>query len=199
MKLYYSPGACSLAPHIVLEEAGLAYEAEKVDLRAKTTESGANYLEINPRGAVPALGLAAGVLTQNAAILQYIGDASDVAAFKPAYGSIARARLQEALGICGDVHTAMGGFFNPALDEAGRAGVAANAARRFGQLEAALPADGYFLGEFTQADAYVFVLAGWAPMVKFDLSAYPKVQALVALVGARPAVQAALKAEGLLG
>lgn len=199
MKLYYAPGACSLAPHIILEEAGLPYDSEAVDLATKRTASGADYLDINPRGAVPALGLAEGVLTQNAAILQYIGDASEVAAFKPAAGSIARARLQEALGICGDVHAAMGAFFSPALDDAGRAGVTANVARRFGQLEAALPAEGYFLGAFTQADAYVFVMAGWAPMVQFDLSAYPKVQALAALVGGRPAVQAALKAEGLLG
>lgn len=200
MKLYYSPGACSLASHIILEETGLPYEVELVDLRAKVTASGANFLDLNPRGAVPALGLGDdGVLTQGAAILQFVGDASDVAAFKPAYGSLARARLQEALGLCGDAHSAMGAFFTPGLDDNGRAGVTANTARRFAQLEAALPAEGYMLGEFTQADAYIFVMAGWGPIVKFDMSAYPKIQALVALVAARPAVQRVLKAEGLLG
>src|SRR5690606_23664885 len=107
MKLFYSPGACSLASHIVLHEIGAPFEIEKVDLRAKTTESGTDFLTINPRGAVPALEVEPGlVITQGPAILQFIGDRSEIAAFKPAAGSVERARLQEALGFIGDVHKA---------------------------------------------------------------------------------------------
>jgi glutathione S-transferase len=110
-----------LAPHIVLSEAGFSYDLEVVDLKEKKTASGADYLKINPRGAVPAIEVEPGVvITQNAAILQYIGDHSDVAAFKPAYGTIERARLQEALGFCGDLHTAFGGLFAPNLTEEAR-------------------------------------------------------------------------------
>ncbi len=114
MKLYYKAGACSLAPHIILSEAGLPYELEAVDIKAKKTADGEDYFAINPRGAVPALEVKPGtVITQNAAILQYIGDHSDVAAFKPAYGTIERARLQEALGFCSDLHAAFSGLFAP--------------------------------------------------------------------------------------
>lgn len=199
MKLYIKPGACSLVAHILLEEIGLPYETEIVDLAQGQTASGVDYKTINPRGAVPAIELEAGVvLTQNPAILQHLGELSEVAAFKPAAGSLARARLQEALGFCGDLHGAMGAFFAPGLDEAGRTRATQAAHRRFGQLEALLPESGFWLGDYTQADAYVFVVAGWTRFVGLDLSGYPKVQALVAQVAARPATQAALKAEGLI-
>lgn len=201
MKLYYKPGACSLAPHIVLSEAGFSYDLETVDLKEKKTASGADYLEINPRGAVPAIEVEPGlVITQNAAILQYIGDHSDVAAFKPAYGTIERARLQEALGFCGDLHVAFGGLFAPDLSDDAKLKVIASINRRMGQLEAIL-ADGraYWLGtDFTQADAYAAVVIGWGLVMKVDLSAYPKSLALRERVMARPAVQKALKEEGLI-
>ena len=201
MKLYYKPGACSLAPHIVLSEAGFAYDLEVVDLKEKKTASGADYLKINPRGAVPAIEIESGVVvTQNAAILQYIGDHSDVAAFKPAYGTIERARLQEALGFCGDLHVAFGGLFAPNPTEEARATVIASVNRRMGQLEAILE-DGraYWLGaEFTQADAYASVVLGWGLVMKVDLTAYPKALALRERVMSRPAVQKALKEEGLI-
>ncbi|SUB13522.1 Glutathione S-transferase [Brucella intermedia] len=133
MKLYYKAGACSLAPHIILSEAGLPYELEAVDIKAKKTADGEDYFAINPRGAVPALEVKPGtVITQNAAILQYIGDHSDVAAFKPAYGTIERARLQEALGFCSDLHAAFSGLFAPTLTEEAKAGVIANINRRLG-------------------------------------------------------------------
>lgn len=164
MKLFYKPGACSLAAHIVLNEAHFTYDLEAVDLKAKTTASGADYLKINPRGAVPAIEVEPGVvITQNAAVLQYIGDHSDVAAFKPAYGTIERARLQEALGFCGDLHVAFGGLFAPNSTDEAKASVIASINRRMGQLEAMLDEDrAYWIGaDFTQADAYASVIIGW--------------------------------------
>ncbi|RYE07687.1 MAG: glutathione S-transferase [Hyphomicrobiales bacterium] len=198
MKLYYSPGACSLASHIVLHEIGAPFEVEKVDLRAKTTASGANYFELNPRGAVPALEVEPGtVITQGPAILQYIGDHADVPAFKPAIGTVARARLQEALGFIGDVHKAFGGLFKPNMSDADKATVVGEINRRVGQLEAMLPEDSpYMLGEFTQADAYAFTVIGWGRQI-LDFATFPRLGALMAAVGARPATQAALRAEGL--
>jgi glutathione S-transferase len=200
MKLYYAPGACSLASHIVLEEIGATYERETVDLRAKKTASGADYLAINPRGAVPALDIGEGqTLTQGPAILQYLGDLSDIAAFKPANGTIARARLQEALGFIGDLQKAFGGLFTPNLDADARAAVVAEIVRRIGQLEAMMADNGSVLGEYTQADAYAFTVMSWGRGIdSIDFAAYPKISALLAAVGARPATQAAQKAEGLI-
>jgi glutathione S-transferase len=199
MKLFFSPGACSLASHIILEEIGKPYETEQVDLRAKKTASGDDYLAINPRGAVPALELAPGtVLTQGAAILQHLGEQSGVPAFKPESGSIGRARLQEALGFIGDLHKAFGGLFKPNLTEEDKAGVVAEITRRMTQLEAMLPADGAFmLGEYSQADAYAFTVLSWNRGL-VDTASFPRINAMVAAVAARPATQAALKAEGLL-
>jgi Glutathione S-transferase len=197
MKLFYSPGACSLASHIVLHEIGAPFEIEKVDLRAKTTESGTDFLTINPRGAVPALEVEPGLeITQGPAILQFIGDRSEIAAFKPAAGSVERARLQEALGFIGDVHKAFGGLFKPNLSDEEKGAVIGEINRRVGQLEAMLPAEGYILGEYSQADAYAFTVVGWGRQF-LDFSQYPKIAALLEAVGARPATQAALKAEGL--
>lgn len=200
MKLYYKAGACSLAPHIVLSESGSSYTLEAVDLKAKKTEHDADYFGINPRGAVPALEVEPGVvITQNAAILQYIGDRSDVPAFKPAYGTLERARLQEAFGFCSDLHGAYGGLFAPNLSDEAKAGVIANINRRMGQFEAMLSDDKlYWLGDFTQADAYASVIIGWGVGLKLDLGAYPKALKLRERVMARPKAQAALKEEGLL-
>ncbi|RBP86806.1 glutathione S-transferase [Rhodobacter sp. 140A] len=201
MKLYYKPGACSLASHIVLCEMGVPFETEAVDLQGKVTAGGRNYLEINPRGAVPALELDDGtVLTQNAAILPYLGDLSQIAALKPACGTIARARLHEALGFCSDLHAAVGGLFAPNMSEETRAMVMARVKRRLGELEAMMPAgEGYWLGpDFTQADAYVATILGWGLALNLDMSACPKALALRARVMARPAAQAALRAEGLI-
>ncbi|MBC2886256.1 glutathione S-transferase N-terminal domain-containing protein [Ochrobactrum sp. CM-21-5] len=201
MKLYYKAGACSLAPHIVLSETGLSYTLEAVDLKSKKTEHQADYLVVNPRGAVPALEVGPGVvITQNAAILQYIGDHSDIAAFKPAYGSLERARLQEALGFCSDLHVAFGGLFAPSLTDEAKAGVIANISRRMSQFEAMLTSDNtYWLGaEFTQADAYASVIIGWGLAMNVDLDAYPKALKLRERVLARPSAQKALKEEGLI-
>lgn len=201
MKLYYKAGACSLAPHIILNECGLSYELEAVDLQTKKTASGADYLTINPRGAVPALEIEAGVvLTQNAAILQYIGDNSDVIAFKPAYGTLERARLQEALSFCSDLHVAFGGLFAPQLDDEAKSKAITAINRRMGQFEAMLvEGQAYWLGEeLTQPDVYASVVIGWGLALNIDLSNYPKAVALRERVMARPAAQNALKKEGLI-
>lgn len=201
MKLYYKAGACSLAPHIVLCEAGLPYSLEAVDLQTKKTANGTDYLTINPRGGVPALEVEPGVvITQNAAILQYIGDHSDVAAFKPAYGTLARARLQEALGFCSDLHVAFGGLFAPNLSAEAKDKALTAINRRMGQFEAMLvEGQAYWLGEeFTQPDAYASVVVGWGNVLQVDLSSYPKALALRERVMMRPAAQKALREEGLI-
>lgn len=199
MKLFYSPGACSLASHIILHEIGAPFEIEKVDLRAKTTASGADYFAINARGAVPALEIAPGtVVTQGPAILQYLGDNSNVAAFKPETGTVERARLQEALGFIGDMHKAFGGLFKPNLSDDEKATVIAEVTRRVGQFEAMLTESSpYILGDFSQADAYAFTVINWGREF-LDFEAFPRIGALMAAVGARPATVAALKAEGLM-
>ncbi|CUW48351.1 glutathione binding-like protein [Novacetimonas hansenii] len=201
MKLYYAPGACSLAAHIILNETGLPHQVERVDLKAKKTASGGDYLSINPRGAVPALEVAPGeVLTQNVAVLTYIGAQSDIAALHPAPGSLAQYRLLEAIGFCEDVHAAFAPLFAPDLPDTVRERQFANIKRRLTQVEAILSASGddHMLPVgFTQADALLAVILSWAPHVNVDLSPYPEASALRDRVFARPATQKALKEEGL--
>lgn len=198
MKLFYSPGACSLASHIILHEIGAPFDIEQVDLRTKKTASGGDYFAVNARGAVPALEVAPGtVVTQGPAILQYLGDNSNIDAFKPATGTVERARLQEALGFIGDMHKAFGGLFKPNLSDEEKGVVIAEVKRRVGQFEAMLPANSPFiLGEYNQADAYAFTVINWGRQF-LDFTVFPRVGALMAAVGGRPATQAALKAEGL--
>ncbi|MCW4581556.1 glutathione S-transferase N-terminal domain-containing protein [Gluconacetobacter entanii] len=201
MKLYYTPGACSLAAHIILNETGLPHEVEQVDLKAKKTASGGDYLAINPRGAVPALEIAPGVvLTQNVAVLTYIGAQSDIPALHPAPGSLEQYRLLEAIGFCEDVHSAFGPMFAPDLPDVVRDRQLANIKRRMTQVEAMLSASGddHMLPVgFTQADALLAVILSWAPHVNVDLSPYPEASALRDRVFARPAAQKAMKEEGL--
>lgn len=200
MKLYYSPGACSLASHIVLAESGADYSIEKADIRAKKTESGADFVAISPRGAVPVLVLDGGeVLTEGVAIMQFVAD-SVTPGVLPAAGTLARARLQEALNfVSTEVHKTYSPFFRGLEGEAKAAQVALLESRL--KLVEARLADGrsYLLGEqFTPADAYLFTVTNWSKGIGHDLSAFPKLQALRERIAARPAVQAAMKAEGLL-
>lgn len=200
MKLYYSPGACSLASHITLQEAGAAYRIERVDLRAKKTESGEDFTTISLRGAVPVLVLDGGeVLTEGVAIMQYVAD-SLAAGSLPAQGSLARARLQEALNfISTEVHASYGPFFG-GLEGAARDAQLKKLDSRLALVEAKL-SDGreWYLGaSYSPADAYLFTVTNWSKILQHDLSAYPKLQALRARIAARPAVQAAMKAEGLI-
>ena len=203
MKLYYSPGACSLASHIVLHETSLPFTIEKVDLRAKTTEAGADFATISRKGAVPALALDGGaVLTEGVAIMQYVADVAGTPGLSPAPGTLDRARLQEMLNfIASEVHKAFGPLFTPGVSDEGKAMAVANVTRRLGQMDGML-ADGrtWLLGDtFTQADAYAFTITSWTRFVDIDIAALTHLGAYMGRVAARPAVQAALRAEGLSG
>jgi len=201
VKLYYAPGACSLSPHIVAREAGIDLALEKVDLGTKKTESGRDYLAVNPKGYVPALELDNGeVLTEGPAVVQYLADLKPDSGLAPPYGTMERYRLMEALAfINSEIHKGYGPFFGPLSDEA-RAERVAYMQKRFALVEKMLDGKTFLLGErFTVADAYLFVMVNWKDFVKVDLSAFQNVIAFHARVAARPAVQAALRAEGLIG
>jgi glutathione S-transferase len=200
MKLYYMPGACSLAPHIALREAGLPFDLEPVD-RSKKTGSGADYWTINPKGAVPAVKLDDGqVLTEAGVIQQYIADKAPGKKLAPAAGTPERYRLQEWLNyIASELHKGIGQLFNPAMPDDYKEAVKKGlAARQFAYLEKALAGKDYLLGDFTIADGYAFTVLSWTKLHKIDLSAFPNIVAYMARVAARPAVQAAMTAEGLL-
>lgn len=202
MKLYYAPGACSLSPHIVAREAGLELALEKVDLGSKRTEHGADFLAINPKGYVPALELDDGqLLTEGPAIVQYLADRNPDAGLTPPSGSFERYRLQEALAfISSEIHKGYGPFFDPRLTDEARAERVAYMQKRFGLVEQMLEGKPFLLGErFSAADAYLFVMVNWKDFLKVDLSAFENVLAFHERVGARPAVQAAMRAEGLIG
>lgn len=198
MKLYYSPGACSLASHITLHEAGVDFAAEKVDIRAKRTETGADFTAINPRGAVPALDLGNGdVLTEGVAIMQHVMD-SAAPGVLPAPGTVARARLAEALNyVSTEVHKTYSPFFYGLEGEA-KAKQMALLDARLQVIEDRLSGREYLAGDaYTPADAYFFTVTNWSQFAGHDLSKFPRITALRAKVAARPAVQKALQAEGL--
>jgi glutathione S-transferase len=200
MKLYYSPGACSLSPHIVLAEAGLAYSIEKVDLKAKKTESGADFFAVNAAGYVPALVLDNGeVLTEGPAIVQYLADQAPAKKLAPPPGSFERVRLQEALNfVSTELHKSFSPLFNPATPEEWKTVVRGLIGRRLDVVEQKLAGRDYLLGEFSVADAYLFTVLGWGGMVGVDVGARPVLAAYRARVMARPAVQQAMKEEGLI-
>jgi glutathione S-transferase len=199
MKLYYSPGACSLASHITLNEAGVAFTAEKVDLRQKRTESGADFAAINPRGAVPALELDGGeVLTEGVSIMQHVMDSAAPGKL-PAPGTLGRARLTEAMNyVSTEVHKTYSPFFRGLEGEA-KTGQMAVLDARLQVVEDRLAKREWLAGDaYTPADAYFFTVTNWSKGVGHDLSRFPKVEALRAKVAARPAVQKAMQAEGLI-
>lgn len=198
MKLYYTPGACSMASHIVLRELGHDFEIERVDAATKVTEHGRDFRAINPKGKVPVLAVAGEVLTEGPSILQYLADSAANRDLAPAAGTMARARVNEALNfIATELHVAFHPFFNPAADDAAKATARAQVESRLSYLEAAL-ADGraHLTGAgFTIADAYAFVVCTWTASAGIELARWPLVAAFVARVGARPAAQAAAQAE----
>jgi glutathione S-transferase len=201
MKLYFSPAACSLSPHIVALEAGIALQLEKVDLAAKKTASGADYLKINPKGYVPALELDDGqVLTEGPAIVQYLADLKPASRLAPANGTFERVRLQEMLNfISTEIHKQFTPLFKPTTPADVRAAQVELLGKRFDVVMQALGDKPFLFGEqFSVADAYLFTVLNWANFVKLDLSKWPKLQQFQARVAARPAVQATLEAEGLL-
>jgi glutathione S-transferase len=201
MKLYYSPGACSLASHITLREVGAAFDLEKVDLKEKKTERNADFKAINPKGYVPVLALDGGeMLTEGAAILQFIADQHPTARLAPVAGTLERARLQEQLNfIASELHKAFSPLFNPAAGDAEKAAAKERVAQKLDLVETLL-SDGrsYLLGDaFSVADAYLFVVASWTKHFDIDLDRWPRVAALYQRIAARESVQAALEAEGL--
>lgn len=201
MKLYYAPGVCSLASHIVAHEAGIPLAIEKVDTKAGRTEADRDFRAINPKGYVPALELDDGeVLTEGPAILQFLGDLKPDSGLVPANGTRARYRLQEVLGyINSELHKSYSPLFHPDTPEATREERKAYLRKRYAIVEAVLARQPWLLGEhFTAADAYLFVVTNWARGVQLDLSEFPSLQAFQKRVAARPAVQAAMAAEGLI-
>lgn len=200
MKLYFKAGACSLSPHIVLEESGLPYETESVDLKTKVTASGADYWAINPKGYVPALQLDNGeLLTEGPAIVQYLADQVPDKKLAPANGTLERYRLQSWLTFIGtELHKSFSPFFNPASSDDWKAAALSNLERRLDYTNSQLAGKSYLLGEdFSVADAYLFTILNWTKFIKLDLARWPNVAVYHARIAARPAVQAALKSEGL--
>jgi glutathione S-transferase len=201
MKLYYSPGACSLSPHIALLEAGLPYDLVKVDLKAKQLENGDDYLKVNPKGQVPALGLDSGELvTEGPVIVQMIADKVSAKNLAPARDSAERYKLQEWLNfITTEVHKNFGPMFSPVLADDAKAFFKDRVMTKFKYIDSQLPGRDYLMGkQFTVADGYLFTMLCWADRMKFDLSALPNLLAYKARVGARPMVQEALTKEGLM-
>jgi len=200
LKLYIKSGACSLSPHIALAESGLAFSVEQVDLATKKTASGSDYRAINPKGSVPALVLDDGtLLTEGAVIVQYIADQAPQSGLAPAVGSFERYRLQEWLNfIATELHKGFGPLFNAKIPDEVKALAKATLALRFAVVAEALKERDYLLGNFSVADGYLFTVLNWAGFVGFDLSPWPVLAAFQVRVAARPAVQATLKAEGLI-
>jgi glutathione S-transferase len=198
MKLYFTPGACSLSPHVALREAGIPFELVKVDLRSKRTADGRDFSTINPFGYVPALELDSGeILTEGPAIVQYIADLAPEKALAPVNGTMARYRLQSWLAfINSEVHKTLGALFNPTLTEDVRAATLQKFRTRLDQLETQFGDQPYLLGDaFSVADTYLYNVLGWTRLFKLELTPWPRIAAHFARIGARPAVQAAQAAE----
>jgi glutathione S-transferase len=212
MKLFYAPGACSLSPHIVLREAKLRFDLERVDLKTHRTASGADFLAINPKGYVPVLQLDGGSgpsLTEVPAILQYIGDLAPEAHLVPPNGALARYHLQEWLNfIATEIHKQFEPVYDPGDPRAARdartlVSIAeyqrGKISRRFLYLQDVLDDRAFLMGEtFTVADAYLFVMLQWCTPLGIDLALFPNLAEYDQRIMQRPAVQAALSAEGLL-
>jgi len=201
MKLYYAPGACSLASHIVAREAGIDIALEQVDTRTKRTTADRDFLAINPKGYVPTLEIAEGeVLTEGAAILQFLADSKPTSGLAPIPGTLARSRLHEALSyVSSELHKSYSPLFNPATPEEVREERKAYLRKRYALVDQTLAKQPFMLGEqFSVADAYLFTVTQWAGYVALDLSDFPALEAFQARVRSRPAVQAALQAEGLM-
>ena len=200
MKLYYSPGACSQAPHILLHEIGLDHDAERVDLKAKKLEDGGDYLAVNPKGAVPALQLDSGeVLTENAVILQYLGDRTNWPEVLPPLGDFRRYRVLEQVNfITTELHKRFGFLFNPSATDEMKQLVIADLGKKLDYIDQRL-GDGPFLfgDQLTLPDAYLFVITGWTEKM-IGIERWPNLKAFSDRMMQRPAVRNVLRFEGLL-
>jgi glutathione S-transferase len=201
MKLYYSPGACSLSPHIVLNEAGLPFEKIKADTKTKVLPDGSDYRAVNPLGYVPLLELDDGTrITEGPAIVQYIADQVPAKKLAPTNGTMERVRLQTWLNfVTSELHKGFSPLFNPSMPDEAKKIFRERLGTRFAYLDKHLASNDYLMGkDFSVADAYAFVVSNWAGRVDVDLSSHANVLEWRKRVGARPAVQAAMKAEGLI-
>jgi glutathione S-transferase len=201
MKLFYAPGACSLSPHIVAHEAGIDLELVRVDTKTKTVEKEGDVWTVNPKGYVPALELDNGeILTEGPAIVQYLADRRPDVGLAPAPGTLARYRLQEMLSyITSEIHKTYSPLFNPKVTAEVRAERIEYLKRRYAFIDRHLADHDYLVGDrFTAADAYLFVVTNWARSTKVDLSEFANLLAFQKRVAARPAVQKAMRAEGLI-
>jgi glutathione S-transferase len=201
MKLYFSPGACSMSPHIALREAGLSFDLVKVDLGTKLTADGTDFMAINAKGYVPVLELDDGsVLTEGPAIVQYIADQAPASKLAPAAGTLERYRLMEWLNyITSEMHKSFSPLFNPKASDELKAMVREALAQRFDYLSTQLQGKSFLMGDtFTVADGYLFTVLGWTKPTHIDLEKWPVLSAYTKQISARPAVQAAMQAEGLV-
>lgn len=201
MKLYYSPGACSLAPHIALHEAGLSFDPVKVNLKTKKLGNGEDYLAINSKGSVPALGLDNGeVLTENAAVLQYVADQAPASGLLPQLGGLDRYRVIEWLNyVATELHKGFGPLWNPSSTPEAKDQTRQLLAKKFDYVQEKLGRGPYLMGNnFTLPDAYLFVILTWTKIHDIDLSRWQGLTAFSERVKQRPAVQDAMRAEGLV-
>ena len=199
MKLYYLPGACSLSPHIVMREAGIPVELDKVDRAMRKTESGKDYLAVNPLGYVPALETPDGVMREASVIVQWIADQKPAAKLAPPQGTPQRYKMQEWLNyISTELHKGTSPLFHPKATDDWKAVVRERLGERYAYVDRHLAKNKFLMGDqFTVADAYLFTVAGWTKHVGIDLGKWPALKAYCERIAQRPAVQAALKAEGL--
>lgn len=201
MKLYYAPAACSLASHIVLREAGMTFTLEKVDTARHLTADGGDFHAINAKGQVPVLELGDGTrLTEGPVIAQYIADQAEAFSLMPAAGTLARYRVMEWQNyITSELHKAFTPLFHDDVDAKAKQALTGVLLKKLAWVDGRLAGRDYLTGEvFTAADAYLFVVLGWARFVKLDLARLANVQAFMSRVGARPAVREAMQAEGLI-
>jgi glutathione S-transferase len=201
MKLYYAPGACSLSPHIVAHEAGIDLELVRVDTKTKTVEQEGDFWAINPKGYVPALALDSGeILTEGPAIVQYLADRKPESGLAPANGTPLRYRLQEMLSyITSEIHKTYSPLFNPQVSAEVRAERTEYLKKRYAFLDRHLGKHDYLVGDrFSAADAYLFVVTNWSKSAKVNLSEFANVLAFQKRIASRPAVQAAMRIEGLI-
>lgn len=202
MKLFYKPGACSLASHIILQEVGATFSVDEVDTQTGRTKSGRDFKQLNPKGYVPAIELETGeVITEAASILQYIADQHPDSQLTPAVGTIARARMQEHLNYTSsELHKAFGPLFSDAATEVQKADACENVAQKFDYLNGLLSDNRDYLVEnkFGVADAYMFVVMNWSNFVGIDLDRWTNIAAYFARIAARPSAKKAMLAEGLI-
>ncbi|GIX29376.1 MAG: glutathione S-transferase [Burkholderiales bacterium] len=201
MKLYYAPGACSMASHMVLREAGFSFDLEKVELATGKTASGEDYRRINPKGYVPALRLDDGeILTESAVILQYLADQKPAAGLAPAPGTLERYRLMEWLNfIATEMHKQLGALYNPKITPEWRENQLALFGRRCDFLEGQMGTKTYLMGDrYSVADAYLFTVLNWTHFLHVDMDKWPTLRGYMARVAERPAARDTMRAEGLI-